>query len=115
MPGEGNLLIYVNGESVEQSSVYELDLPDTFDLQPNTDNEPQVVWSFTDPDMYFARLSGAVRLSNGNTLICEGDYGYWEVTPQGEVAWKYESNVNMWRGYGYDLDFEGLDELGISF
>ncbi len=115
VPGTGNLLIYVNGESVEQSSVYELELPDTFDLQPNTDNEPQVAWSFTDPDMYFARLSGAVRLSNGNTLICEGDFGYWEVTPQGEVAWKYDATVNMWRGYGYDLDFEGLDDLGISF
>lgn len=115
VPGEGNMLIYVNGENAGQSTVYELNLPDTFNLAPNTDNEPQVVWSFTDSDMFFPRLSGAVRLSNGNTLICEGDYGFWEVTPEGDVAWKYEGPVNFWRAYGYDLDFPGLTNLGISF
>lgn len=114
-PGSGNLLIYVNGETAQQSTVYELDMPDTFDLLPNTDNEPGVVWDFTDSDLYFPRLSGASRLSNGNTLICEGDYGYWEVTPSGEVAWKYEGEINFWRGYGYDLDYPGLTPLGLIF
>lgn len=115
-PGAGNLLVYVNkgANDLEQSTVYELDMPSPFDLQPNVDNEPTVVWSFTDPTMYHARISGAVRLSNGNTLICEGDYGFWEVTTDGTVAWKYNGDNNFWRAYGYDLDFSGLTSLNLD-
>ncbi len=117
-PGSGNLLIYVNGNSVSQSTVYELDLPDTFNLQPNTNNEPTAIWSFVHPDLYHGRLSGATRLSNGNTLICEGDYGYWEVTPNNEVAWKYNgasaTGGNFWRGYAYDKDHPAIIALGLS-
>lgn len=116
-PGAGNLLVYVNkgANDLEQSTVYELDIPSVFDLQPNTDNEPAVVWSFTDPTMYHARISGAVRLSNGNTLICEGDYGFWEVTTNGEIAWKYNGAGNYWRGYSYELNDPSLSNLGLSF
>jgi len=60
-------------------------------------------------------LGGAVRLSNGNTLICEPDYGYWEVTPNNEVVWKYKGTGNFWRGYFYNLDFTGLNNLGLVF
>ena len=115
-PGEGNLLIYVNNgpNNLEQSTVYELTMPSNFSILPNTNNEPQVVWSYTNTELYNGRISGAVRLSNGNTLICEGDYGYWEITPNKEVAWKYNGAGNFWRGYGYDLDFEGLSNLGLT-
>jgi len=115
--GAGNILVYVNsGENnSNQSTVYELDIPDTFNLQPNTDNEPTSVWSFTDENLYSGRISGAVRLSNGNTLICEGDYGYWEVTTNGEIVWKYNGANSFWRGYGYDLDYSGLTPLNLDF
>lgn len=113
--GEGNLLVYVNGITTEQSSVFELQIPETFSLIPFQDNEPAVVWSFTDTSMFSANISGAVRLSNGNTLICEGDYGYWEITPEGEIAWKYNGGGAFWRGYVYDFDFIGLPPLGITF
>ena len=33
---------------------------------------PLTVWSFTDEELYFGKISGADRLVNGNTLICEG-------------------------------------------
>jgi len=116
-PGAGNLLVYVNKgvNDLEQSTVYELDMPQPFVLTPNADNEPAVVWSFTDPTMYHARISGAVRLGNGNTLICEGDYGYWEVTTNGEIAWKYKGTGNYWRGYSYELNDPALSNLGLSF
>jgi len=115
-PGEGNMLIFVNGQSTEQSTVFELDMPDNFSLTPNTNNEPAIVWSFTDEDLYSGRLSGATRLSNGNTLICEGDYGYWEVTPLGLIAWKYNGTAGTyWRGYDYNLDDAALGSLGLSF
>lgn len=115
-PGTGNLLIYVNGFNDSVSKVLELDIPDTFSLTPNADNEPPIVWSFKDKDLFFGKISGASRLSNGNTLICEGDYGFWEVTQDGEVAWKYNGQgTPFWRGYGYDLDDTALSNLGITF
>ena len=117
LPGEGNMLIYVNDGpgGLEQSTIYELAMPVNFSLAPNTDNEPQVIWDYTNEDLYNGRISGAVRLPNGNTLICEGDYGYWEITTDKEIAWKYNGEGNFWRGYSYDRDFSGLSNLGISF
>ena len=106
VPGEGNVLVFVNGSNTIQSSVYELKMPETLDLLPNVNNEPQLVWSYTDPDLFYGRVCGAVRLQNGNTLICEGDYGFWEVTPSKEIAWKYTglNNEQFWRCYGYDYN-----------
>lgn len=115
-PGEGNILLYMNGNNVNQSSVFEFEMPTTFNLTPNTNNEPTLVWSYTHPDLYNGKVSGANRLSNGNTLICEGDYGYWEVTPDGEIAWKYNGTGDAyWRGYAYDLDNDALPFLGLIF
>jgi len=114
---DGNLLVYSNGTDIQQSAVFEIELPETLDLIANTDNEPIIVWDFTSPDMFSAIISGAIRLSNGNTLICEGDYGYWEITPNGEIAWKYNGigSQKFWRGYAYDLDDESLLNLGLIF
>ncbi len=104
VPGKGNMLVYVNRyNNTEQSIVYELDIPENFDLQAGINNEPAIIWEFTDPTMYSRIISGAVRLPNGNTLICEGDYGLWEITQLGEVVWKYNSqNTNVWRSYTYE-------------
>jgi len=106
VPGAGNILVYVNGSNIQQSSVYELKLPEPLELIPHTNNEPQIVWSFTDSNLYYPRISGADRLPNGNTLICEGDYGFWEITPMGDIAWKYKgtNNEQFWRAYGYNYD-----------
>lgn len=104
--GKDNILVFVNQDNgLEQSAVYELDLPETLELLPNNNNEPDIVWQFTDNDLYSRIISGAVRLENGNTLICEGDYGFWEVTQEGQIAWKYNSNNTLiWRGYNYSLN-----------
>ena len=114
-PGEGNVLVYNNGTDNEQSIIYELDMPNNFSLTPNTNNEPNVVWSFTDPDLYHGRISGAVRLDNGNTLIAEGDYGFWEVTPDGAVVWKYNGfGTNFWRCYGFSLSDQEILDLNLE-
>ena len=35
-------------------------------------------------------MSSARRLPNGNTLICEGDFGrLFQVTSDGEIVWEY--------------------------
>lgn len=99
--GAGNVLIFNNDYDAGQSTVHELKMPDTFNLVADANNEPIEVWSFTDVDLFNERISGAVRLKNGNTLICEGDYGLWEVTPEKEVVWKYDPSGNFWRAYSY--------------
>lgn len=114
VPGEGNMLLYVNGNSSNQSVIYELEMPQNFSLTPNADNEPNVVWSFEGVNLFANKISGAVRLSNGNTLICEGDYGFWEVTPQKQVVWKYNGdNTDYWRCYDYERNDPALDDYGL--
>lgn len=105
----GSIMLYNNGTNSEQSSVVELQLPEDMSLQNASYTAPNVVWTYTHPDLFFGKISGAYRLSNGNTLICEGDYGYWEVNPEGDIVWKYASEVNVWRGYGIDEDDPRLD------
>lgn len=114
-PGAGNLLIFNNGNDRKQSVVYELKMPKNFDLKANENNEPEIVWSFTDDELYNSNISGAVRLKNGNTLICEGGYGFWEVTTKGEVAWKYNGavDVSFWRCYAYDSNSNAILKLGL--
>jgi hypothetical protein len=112
--GKGNLLVYVNGISVQQSTVYELDIPENFNLSANSNNEPEVVWSFTNQNLYYGIISGAVRLNNGNTLICEGDYGFWEVTPENEIVWKYNGfGTEYWRAYNYSTNSIELSHYNL--
>jgi hypothetical protein len=122
-PGAGNLLIFMNGLEDQRSIVYELALPAVLDHEPYDDNEPTVVWSWSHEDFYGNHLGGAQRLPNGNTLIAEGDFGYWEVTRTGQVVWKYDyegtgidevPGAAVWRGYGIELDDPALAHLDLK-
>jgi hypothetical protein len=50
-------------------------------------------WTYTSTPpagFYSAEISGAQRLPNGNTLICEGAKGnLFEVTTTGQMGWRY--------------------------
>lgn len=110
---EGKMLIFTNGAELEQSTAYELQLPATLSLAQNTDNEPTVVWSFTDPELYAPKVSGVVKLPNGNRMITEGDFGIWEVTEAGEVVWKFSGDGFFWRAYHYDKNAPEILSLGL--
>ncbi|MGO4918288.1 arylsulfotransferase family protein [Maribacter spongiicola] len=110
----GKILVYTNGGDLEQSTVYELQLP--ADLSQNTIpalTQPEVLWSFTDPELYAPKVSGAVRLPNGNTLITEGDFGIWEVTRQGEIVWRFSAQGFFWRAYHYAKDDPAILALDL--
>tara|TARA_R110001606_G_scaffold24662_1_gene81294 strand:+ start:561 stop:1901 length:1341 start_codon:yes stop_codon:yes gene_type:complete len=110
---QGKLLIFSNGNDIKQSAVYELELPSIYSLQPNFNNEPTVTWSFTDPNLYSEKVSGAVLLENGNILITEGDFGFWEVTREKEVVWKFSAPGFYWRGYSYLKNSPEINILGL--
>ena len=112
---QGKMLIFSNGNNVEQSTIYELQLPQTYELMAGLDNEPSINWQFTDPDLYAPRVSGAVPLSNGNILITEGDFGLWEVTRDKEIVWKFEGDGFFWRSYSYSIDAPEIAAIGLTF
>ncbi|WP_300441089.1 aryl-sulfate sulfotransferase [Christiangramia sp.] len=104
VPNSNTILVYSNGILSEDphSVVFELEIPEIFELNAQRDNELNVLWSFSHPDLYSPKVSGAQRLANGNTLITEGTSGYWEVTDSGEIVWRFESEGFFWRGYHYN-------------
>lgn len=112
----GHVLLFDNGwhaaHPQPRSRVLEVD--------PATDS---IVWTYeTQPGWKFfsSFISGAQRLPNGNTLICEGMTGrLFEVTSAGEMVWEYVNpffadhrrfgRVNsVFRAYRYAPDFPGL-------
>ena len=97
------MLLYSNGIDAEQSIVFELQLPNQLTLDSQDEYLPTEVWRFTSPDLYNRIVSGAVKLPNGNVLICEGYFGFWEVTPTGQVVWKMQEGDKspFWRAYPF--------------
>ena len=108
----GNLLIFDNGP-------HRLDHPMPFsrviEVEPAT---KKIVWEYREKresDFFSPRISNAQRLPNGNTLICEGDFGrLFEVTVGGEVVWEYVNpyfgglpeaqNNRVFRAYRYSAE-----------
>lgn len=86
----GNVLIFNNGT---RRKAHPLVHSSVMEVEPETGT---VVWEYRDPSAVFSFFSsyesGAQRLPNGNTLICEGLAGrIFEVTPQREIVWEYVS------------------------
>ena len=96
-PGEGNILVFNNGQGRPQdeySSVDEI-VPPVIDdgnyfLEPGSAYGPEEqVWTYDDIS-YAHYISGAQRLENGNTVICNGPIGrFFEVNSEKEVVWEY--------------------------
>ena len=81
----GNILIFDNGSHSRNraaSRVIEVN-PDTKEIEWIYEGSPPV-------SFFSSYISGADRLPNGNTLICEGAHGrLFEVTHRGEIVWEY--------------------------
>lgn len=83
----GNILIFDNG-------MHRRDHPAAYSRVIEVDpRSGEIVWEYHDQslfDFFSPYISGAQRLPNGNTLICEGCCGrIFEVTPEREVVWEY--------------------------
>jgi hypothetical protein len=136
LPGEGNVLVFNNGVSRpggNHSSVDEIVPPvgvnGNYLLLPGSAYQPtQATWSYTaDPpgDFFAPFVSGAQRLPNGNTLICNGPAGtFFEVESMPTTTvWLYVNPVGAdgpimqgdpatnnaaFRSYRYPPEYPGL-------
>ncbi len=107
-PGAGNLTLFNNDipykDSMNYSALYEI-IPPTDENgnyliekgKPFGPEKP--VWTYIAPDtisFWSSFISGAHRMENGNTFVCEGAKGrFFEVTQEGEIVWEY---LNPYRG-----------------
>lgn len=112
----GNILIFDNGLQRHTMTQY---YSRVIELDPKTD---EIVWQYTAPvkgDFFSSVSSGAMRLDNGNTLICEAMLGrVFQVTPEGEIVWEYVSpfigyNIGiemtfLWTAFFYPENYPGL-------
>lgn len=137
----GKIMIYNNGTDRPEgdySSVVVIDPP----VQPDGSYTwPQTgAFAPADPyweymsvdtfDFYSQNISGAQRLPNGNTLICEGAAGHlFEVDSLGNEVWDYINPIQLigpatqggtaitntvFRAYRYGTDYAGLAGLDLT-
>jgi hypothetical protein len=132
LPGAGHILIFNNGlhrPGGEYSTIEEIAPPvddrGRYAREPGKPFGPsKPEWTYAAPehgDFYSSFISGVQRLPNGNTLICSGANGtIFEVTPGGEVVWKYINPVKENRRQGPPpplarvLDEPAADRLKLS-
>lgn len=107
LPGAGNILLFNNGDErpdgmystveeiqtpVNASGAYAVPTSTSATYAPSAS-----VWAYKAANaqsFYSSKISGAQRLPNGNTLICEGVKGnFFEVTPMGTTVWQYRNPV----------------------
>ncbi len=126
-PGSGNILVFNNGNSRpggSWSSTDEISPPVNgsghYWLPTGSPFGPiKHTWVYSDPGSFHAsHLSGMVRLSDGNTLICDGPRGrFFEVNQAGQTVWEFvnpypdpqANNVFKIRHYG--AGYPGLSRL----
>ncbi len=102
--GFGNIIIFSNaGGGENQSIIYELALPT--DDYGTTQSPPELIWSYSNEDLYSRIVSGAERGKGNTTYIAEGDFGIWEVTSDGQIVWKFSyGEERIWRVYVHYAD-----------
>lgn len=106
LPGAGNILVFNNGRDREQSEVLEIN-----PIKKST------IWKYSNGSEFYSAAAGrAQRLSNGNTLISEDVPGrIFEVSPTGEILWKYEVGVRTARAHRYPQNTcERLKSLSLE-
>ena len=135
LPGSGNILIFNNGQGrigVEYSSVDEITPPlDGYRYSLSTGSvwgPTSAIWSYSDStptDFYADHISGAQRLLNGNTLVCNGTTGeFFEVTSNNEIVWDYINpysvttpqgdSTEVFRAVRFAIDAEPVISLGLN-
>jgi hypothetical protein len=101
LTGAGNVLVFNNGLSRPGGSfstveILQLPMDSAGNFVPPGNSRylpDSTYWKYTAPvptDFFSQNISGAQRLSNGNTLICSGQNGiFFEIDTAKNTVWKY--------------------------
>ena len=136
LPDAGKIMIFNNGQGRPGGSYSSIDVielpiePDgNYTLLPDETYGPsELYWTYEaspQQSFYSSFISGAQRLPNGNTLICEGARGrFFEVDMAGNTLWTYISPIvfggpvsqgdipngqnTVFRTYRYTPDYEAF-------
>jgi hypothetical protein len=124
-PGAGNLTIFNNNiknrDNINYSAVYEIkpptDAKGNYIIENGKAFGPEKpVWTYVAPDsvsFWSSFISGAHRMSNGNTFINEGAKGrFFEVTPEGKIVWEY---LNPYRGQRSKLNGDPNPAMPMTY
>ena len=112
-PGAGNLILYNNNYSNNNSAVFEIVTPvgedGNYTIEVGQPYDPEgPVWMHSG-GFHSNVQSGAFRLPNGNTLITDADDArMFEVTNSGTTVWNYDypgGTVNLARAQKYDPEY----------
>lgn len=142
LPDAGKIMIFNNGQSRPSGTYSSIDI-----IVPPVDATGNYIinsidaygpttldWTYVaDPpqSFYSSFISGAQRLPNGNTLICEGARGrIFEVDTEGNTHWEYISPVafggpltqgqpvggqnSVFRAYRYAPDYPAFDNRELT-
>jgi hypothetical protein len=118
---DDRLLVFDNGDPMLRpwSRVIEVQLPQladgTYELLGPSYGPAAPSWVYESPKDFFASfISGADRLSDGRTLICNGPAGeLFEVDAAGRTQWEFAVTEPVFRAERYEADdpaFAGLTE-----
>lgn len=111
-PGAGNILVFNNGTNRTDGNYSSVD---EFCYQESDCTVGEMVSSYSEGasgDFYADHISGAQRLANGNTLVCEGTEGrIFEYNSNQEVVWEYNYDSEIFRAVRYNADYSGLIQL----
>jgi hypothetical protein len=98
-PCGGNILVFNNLGGYPEgffTTVDEIEPPlnenGSYYIEPGYPYGPEEQTWIYDADFYSWYVGGSLRISNGNTIICNGPSGYFiEVSPEGDIVWEYEN------------------------
>lgn len=119
-PGAGNILVFDNGDPELRpwSRVLEITTPvqadGTYPLDGLAYEPLEPVLVYEDPATFFAPfISGADRLTDGRTVICDGPTGrIFEVSEAGDLEWELLLGTSVFRAERYEADHPAWDGLG---
>jgi uncharacterized repeat protein (TIGR01451 family) len=119
VPGGGNILVFDNGDTGNWTLVPNRFYSRILEIDPVSGAIPYTYTAADSglPDETFLSnfQSGARRLSNGNTFICESRWGrVFEITDSGDLVWEYVSPYldandynGIYRAYKVPLEWAG--------
>jgi len=140
LPDEGKIMVFNNGQGRPDGNYSSVDIitpplnsDGTYTIEDENAYGPEEqFWRYTTTanDFYSPRVSGAQRLPNGNTLICEGVKGrIFEVDQTSGTHWYYVSPViggniapqgtqananDVFRAYRYPIDFSAFEGKDLT-